>query len=140
MRFYNNSKTFLTRLKHDDDLILAIKHAFQSGGIKMGVFMAIGAVKKAKTAFYDQQEHIYREESIDEPAEILSCTGNVSEVDGEAFVHAHITLSLKDGSTKGGHLVEGTPIFACELYGVALEGEQLKRRFDDVTGLKLWNY
>jgi hypothetical protein len=76
---------------------------------------------------------------VDEPAEILNCTGNVSELDGETFVHAHITLGLKDGATKGGHLVEGTKIFACELFVIPLDGELLKRTFDQVTGLKLWD-
>ena len=140
MWLYNGNKTFLARLKHGDDLVRAIKDAFDSAGIKMGVFMAIGAVKGARTAFYDQQAHVYLEQTIEESAEILSCIGNVSDKDGETFVHAHITLGLKDGSVKGGHLVEGTEIFACELYGVALEGEQLKRSFDGATGLMLWSY
>jgi predicted DNA-binding protein with PD1-like motif len=105
----------------------------------MGFFVAIGAVKFAKVAFYDQDDHTYRDYSIDEPAEILNCTGNVSELDGEIFVHAHITLGLKDGTVKGGHLVEGTKIFACELFIIPLDGDQLKRTFDEKTGLKLWN-
>jgi uncharacterized protein len=74
---------------------------------------------------------------VDGPAEILNCIGNVSEFDGEIFVHAHVALELKDGSTKGGHLVEGTKIFACELFVVPLHGEQLKSTFDQVTGPKL---
>ncbi|MBP8699290.1 MAG: DNA-binding protein, partial [Syntrophorhabdaceae bacterium] len=94
MWLYNGNKTFLARLKHGDDLVQAIKDAFDSAGIRMGVFMAIGAVKKAKIAFYDQQERIYREKLVEEPAEILSCVGNISEKDGETFVHAHITLGM----------------------------------------------
>lgn len=138
MWLYKAEKTFLARLKHGDDLITAIRDVFKSNEIKMGVFMAIGAVKNARIAFYDQQRHLYIEKDIDEPAEILSCVGNISEKEGETFAHAHITLGMADGSSKGGHLLEGTTIFACELYGAALEGEQLTRHFDDVTGLMLW--
>jgi hypothetical protein len=100
--------------------------------------VTIGAVKSAKMAFYGQEDYTYHEFSVDEPSEILNCTGNVSELEGETFVHAHITLGLKDGTTKGGHLVEGTKIFACELFAIPHDGEQLKRTFDNVTGLKLW--
>jgi predicted DNA-binding protein with PD1-like motif len=75
---------------------------------------------------------------IEEAGEILSCTGNVSELEGELLVHAHIVLGLADGTTRGGHLVQGTRIFAGELFGMALEGEQLRRAYDEVTGLKLW--
>jgi hypothetical protein len=135
---YNTGETFLDRLPHDGDLLVSIKESFEKAGITMGFFVAIGAVKCAKVAFYGQDDHQYHDFSFNEPAEILNCTGNVSELDGETFVHAHITLGLKDGTTKGGHLVEGTKIFACELFAIPLEGEQLKRIFDKVTGLKLW--
>ena len=132
------SKAFLERLPHDSDLLASIKEEFKKRNIKMGFFVAIGAVKNAKMAFYGQDDHKYHEFSVDEPAEILNCTGNVSELDGETFVHAHVTLGLKDGTTRGGHLVEGTKIFACELFALPLDGEQLIRTFDAVTGLKLW--
>lgn len=138
MWHYNAGKAFIDRLPHNGDLLVSIREAFESAGIKMGFFVAIGAVKYAKMAFYGQADHRYHEFSLDEPAEILNCSGNVSELDGETFVHAHITLGLKDGTTKGGHLAEGTKIFACELFAIPLDGEQLKRAFDDVTGLKLW--
>ena len=135
---YNTGKAFLDRLPHDGDLLVSIKEAFQRSGTKMGFFVAIGAVQYAKMAFYNQEDHKYHEFSVDEPAEILNCTGNVSDLDGETFVHAHITLGLEDGTTKGGHLVEGTKIFACELFAIPLDGEQLKRVLDQATGLKLW--
>ena len=132
------SKAFLERLPHDGDLLVSIKEEFKKRNVKMGFFVAIGAVKNAKMAFYGQDDHKYHEFSVDEPAEILNCTGNVSELDGETFVHAHVTLGLKDGTTRGGHLIEGTKIFACELFVIPLDGEQLIRTFDAVTGLKLW--
>jgi uncharacterized protein len=138
MWMYNTGKAFLDRLPHDGDLLVSIKEAFKKSNIRMGFFVAIGAVKYAKMAFYGQDDHKYYEFSVDEPAEILNCTGNVSGLDGEIFVHAHITIGLEDGTAKGGHLVEGTKIFACELFGVPLDGEQLTRTFDEITGLKLW--
>lgn len=138
MWLYDVKNTFLERLPHDGDLLLSIKDAFTSNNIRMGTFMAIGAVKNAKMAFYKQEEKVFENLSIDEAAEILSCFGNISEADGETLAHAHITLGLKDGTTRGGHLLEGSAIFACELFGIILEGERLKRCYDGVTGLKLW--
>jgi predicted DNA-binding protein with PD1-like motif len=138
MWFYNTGKIFLERLKYNDDLFLSIKDTFKRSNIKMGFFMAIGATRTANIGFYDQKEKVYKKQFIDEPAEIISCIGNVSEVDGDISIHGHINLGLKDGTTKGGHLLEGTSIFACEIIGIALEGEQLKRIHDDITGLKLW--
>jgi hypothetical protein len=137
--FYKPDKMFLARLQHDGDLLLSIKNVFKESGIRMGFFTAIGAVKTAHVGFYDQKAKTYADSIIDEPAEILSCVGNISTVDGDTSVHAHITLGLKDGTAKGGHLLEGTVIFASELFGIALEGQGLERRFDEITGLKLWS-
>jgi predicted DNA-binding protein with PD1-like motif len=139
MWFYKPDRMFLTRLPHDSDLLLSIKDVFRESGIQMGFFTAIGAVRTAHVAFYDQAAKAYTDFIFDEPAEILSCVGNVSEVDGDISVHAHITLGLKDGTAKGGHLLEGTIIFASELFGIALDGQKLERHFDDITGLKLWS-
>lgn len=137
--FYKPDRVFLTRLQYDGDLFLSIKNVFKENGIQMGFFTAIGAVKTAHVAFYDQAAKTYTDFIIDEAAEILSCVGNISEIDGDISVHAHITLGLKDGTAKGGHLLEGTIVFAAELFGVALDGRRLERRFDDTTGLKLWS-
>jgi uncharacterized protein len=138
MWHYIPKDTFLERLPHGADLLVAIRDLFEGQGSRMGFFAAIGAVEKATVGFYNQQTRSYETLSIDEPAEILSCVGNVSELKGSVMIHGHITLGLKDGSTKGGHLMQGTLIFACELFGCILEGPQLVRTFDDETGLNLW--
>ena len=138
MWFYDVKKTFLERLPHDADLLASARDCFARNDLRMGAFMAIGAVKRARVSFYDQARKVYIEEEIDQQAEILSCIGNISELDGEVFAHAHVVLSFADGTTRGGHLLEGTRVFAGELFGFALDGEQLRRAYDPVTGLKLW--
>ena len=61
MWHYNTGKAFLDRLPHDGDLLVSIKEAFQKNSTKMGFFVAIGAVKNAKIAFYSQADHKYHE-------------------------------------------------------------------------------
>jgi hypothetical protein len=140
MWFYKLNQMFFERLQHDADLLLAIENIFKQHDMRMGCFAVIGAVKGAHIAFYNQEEKQYIDTMIDKPAEILSCIGNVSEIEGKISVHAHIKLGYEDSSARGGHLLEGTVIFAAELFGVALEGEQLQRTFDEVTGLNLWAF
>lgn len=132
-----NNPFFLTRLPHNKDLAAAIGDAFKEAGVPTGWFSVIGATKKAILAFYDQAEKGYRELLFPMPGEIVTCTGNVTTLDGKPFVHAHITIGFSDGTTRGGHLMKGTVLFAGELFGVAFEGE-LERVYDEVTGLRLW--
>jgi predicted DNA-binding protein with PD1-like motif len=82
--------------------------------IQMGWFEALGAVKRARLAFYHQETHEYEFFVIDQPLEITKLAGDVSLKDGHPFIHAHITLSDKSGKAYGGHLAPGTVIFACE--------------------------
>lgn len=139
MWFFRPEKFFFERLSHDADLFTEIRDIFGRSGSRMGFFTAVGAVKSARIAFYDQNRKEYIETFLDGPAEILSCVGNISDIEGDVSVHAHITLGYADSSVRGGHLLEGTTIFACELFGVILEGDVLHRKFDDITGLKLWD-
>jgi predicted DNA-binding protein with PD1-like motif len=135
---YSADKELIVRLKHDADLVQTITELARSKGIKAGSFTAIGALKRARLGYYDQKNHEYREMKIGSPHEIASCIGNVSLKDGEPFVHAHVVLADETGNTKAGHLFEGI-VFAGEVHLRQLEGPRLERKYDEVTGLSLWN-
>lgn len=70
---------------------------------------AIGAVERATLGWYDLPAQEYREIPVDEQAEVLSLVGDVARgPDGGPAVHAHAVLGLRDGSTRGGHLLSAT--------------------------------
>ena len=100
---------------------------------------AIGAVSQARVGYYNQAERKYYFLDLARPLEIIALTGNISLKDGEPMVHAHVTLSDSDGRAFGGHLAEGTLVFACEF---AIQeyrsATALVRQMDDPTGLFLW--
>ena len=131
-------RSFLERLPHDADLAAWLSTFADDNGILAGTVSVIGAVKNAVVAFYDQQEQTYGEIDRDENLEILYCAGNVSIRDGKSFAHCHAMFSDKDGNTFGGHLVEGTKVFAAEANFQELLGAEYVRERDSVTGLPLW--
>ena len=49
----------------------------------------------------------YRRIPIDEQCEVLSLIGDVAEGQDGPSVHVHVVLGLSDGTTRGGHLLEG---------------------------------
>lgn len=132
-------KRMLTgRLNHNSDLLNELTEICVRENITLGQIRAIGAVQKACIGFYDQQKQTYMFKSQDKPLEITQLIGNVSLKDGKPFVHAHITLSDEEGRAFGGHLAEGTIIFACEVFIEIFDGTALERGFDETTGLGLW--
>ena len=127
---------FITRLCHGKDLISEIERACEDKRIKTCWFIVIGALKNVTYGFYDQISKQYMKKSFDKECEITSCTGNVSVLDNNIFVHAHINFADKDGNVRGGHIFSGE-IFAAEILIFDYK-EILMREFNEETNLKLW--
>lgn len=135
---YQVGREFIGRLNYGDDLYNGLTAFIQEKNIQAGTIELIGACQKAVVSIYDQAKKVYHNISFNEPAEILCCKGNISMNNGKPFIHAHIVLSGHDGNAVGGHLIEGTKIFAGEFYIRELKGPALDRKHDQTTGLTLW--
>ena len=135
---FKRGRNFVIRAKHNSDLITFIADRAEEEKISVATFTAIGALKRAKIAFYNQKNHKYKTIPLDFPLEIASCVGNISIKDGKPFVHTHAVLADSKGDTKAGHLIEGK-IFACEIHLQEMQGKKLERTFDKTTALSLWN-
>ena len=127
------------RLGFGCDLLEELNRVAREREIKLGRIEALGAVQKARIAYYDQNSRVYQFIDIDKAMEIVQLIGNISLKEAEPFVHAHITLADESGKVFGGHLAPGTILFACEFIIEALEGPDFNRSFDEETGLPLWN-
>ena len=131
-------RSLLARLDHGGEIIGQITDLARERKIKAAVISAIGALTQADLGFYDQAGQEYRVRAVEGPVEIASCTGNISLLEGEPFVHAHAVLVDSSGTILAGHLVRGT-IFAAELFVQELAEANLHRAWDKQTGLKLWS-
>ncbi|MGH8104078.1 MAG: PPC domain-containing DNA-binding protein [bacterium] len=105
--------------------------------IKAGFITCIGALQKAKVAFYNQKTHEYEEHEMNEACEIVACTGNITLKEGKPFVHIHLVVSDKTGRAFGGHALPGCKVFACEGFIFSFYGK-VERALDEATGLHLW--
>ena len=138
-REFVRGRRLVARLPHGADLLDAIAEVADEYGVLVGEVRAIGALQRARLAFYDQQTHAYGEWSLDQPLEVVSLLGNVSRRDGGTAVLVHATLADHDGVCFGGHVAPGCVVFAGELCLQELVGgEPLERAYDEETGLPLW--
>lgn len=128
------------KISYGEDLLKAVSDFCLKNNIRLAFISAIGALQKASFSYYLQKEKKYYKNLINKPVEILTCTGNVSVKDGKPFIHAHLTVADRKGNTFGGHLEGGTIVFACEAALFELEGDLLERKFDETTGLSLWDF
>ncbi|HDS05599.1 MAG TPA: DNA-binding protein [Deltaproteobacteria bacterium] len=132
-------KVIMGKLSFGCGLLEELTKIATEHGIRLGRIEAIGAVQKARIGFYNQSKRKYQFHLFDQPQEVVKLAGNISMKDGKPFVHAHITLADKAGKSCGGHLAEGTIVFACEFILEAFEGPEFSRCLDEKTGLSLWS-
>ena len=130
-------RSLLARLDQGAEIIGQITDVARERKIKAAAISAIGALTRADLGFYDQAGQEYRVRAVEGPVEIASCTGNISLLAREPFVHAHAVLADSSGAVLAGHLVRGT-IFAAELFLQEMPQADLNRARDEQTGLKLW--
>jgi hypothetical protein len=135
---YKYKRTFIGSIPCSSDLYETLTKIVIEEDIRIGKVTAIGAVTNAAIGYFDQNTKEYKNIELNSGYEILSCIGNVSVREGKPFVHAHITLSDKDGKVFGGHLMPGTKVFACEVFIDEYTGEDLVREKEETTNLFLW--
>jgi predicted DNA-binding protein with PD1-like motif len=131
-------RAFAGRLATGSDLVEEIEHFCLEREITAAQVTVIGAVQRARYAYYEQDDHRYRELASETHHEIVGFTGNVSLRDDKPFLHAHATFADADGATVGGHLLRGTEVFAAEVMIRELGDVSLIRMPDEETGLALW--
>ena len=131
-------KICFSRILEGEDLAEAIKRRVEEGGIKAGVFILIGSLKKVVLGYYKEGQ--YNSIELDGPLEIASCMGNVAvDEKGEIVIHPHIAVANEKGEAFGGHLMKGSPVGAtAELVVIEGAGVNLQRAFDEKTRLNLW--
>jgi uncharacterized protein len=134
-----NGEYFL-RLQRGEDVLPAIIDFCKEKGIQSGSFRAIGAVEQSKIGYYDLSKKEYGSKEYAEAMEVASMTGNIAEVDGAPFVHAHAVLSGIAAGTEnqciGGHVFEAKVAVTLEVHLIAFT-DAVTRELDPEIGLKL---
>jgi hypothetical protein len=99
-------------------------------------FTAIGAFSAVTLGYFDRAARDYRKIPLDEQVEVLSLIGDVALDRGEPKVHAHVVVGLRDGTARGGHLLQARVWPTLEV--VLVESPRhLRRRHDPESGLAL---
>src|ERR1700743_3411266 len=76
--------------------------------IRAASIVALGAFSRAVVGYFDWEKKKYQPIPIDAQVEVITLVGDIAENEkGEPDLHAHTVLGLSDGTTRGGHLIEG---------------------------------
>ena len=102
------SRTTVAVLDSGEEAFATLTRFADARGISGASLTAIGAFESAVVGWFDFATKSYRKIRVDEQCEVLSAIGDVATGDdGKASLHVHVVLGLSDGTTRGGHLLEG---------------------------------
>ena len=102
------AETRVAILKSGEEAFATLTKFATDAGITAASLTAIGAFEKATVGWFDFEKKTYKKIDIAEQCEVLSAIGDIAVGDdGRASLHVHVVLGLSDGTTRGGHLLEG---------------------------------
>ncbi len=140
----HRGRTLLLRLDRKDLLHDRILAVCRERGVRCARVTGLGAFEEAELVEYDQAKKVYKPaQSFRAAMELLSLQGNVSEKDGQPFIHLHAAVSREreDQARRvevlGGHLNRAV-VFAAEITLDCYDDLRLHRLPDEPTGLSLW--
>jgi predicted DNA-binding protein with PD1-like motif len=99
--------TYVVVCDPDDEAVSALTEFARSERLEAAQITAVGAFEHAIVGWFDRAARDYRRIPIDEQCELLSLIGDVAEGQDGPILHVHAVLGLSDGTTRGGHLLEG---------------------------------
>lgn len=101
-------RTFVIVLESGEEAFKTVTAFAAREHISGASLTALGAFERATVGWFDLGKKSYRKIAVQEQCEALCLIGDIAQGDhGEPSLHAHAVLGLADGSTRGGHLLEG---------------------------------
>lgn len=129
-------KTFVLVFDAGDEVVSGIAGFAKENGLDAASLTAVGAFSGARLGYFDVEKKEYEKIPVEEQVEVLSLIGDIALNEGEPELHAHVVLGRRDGTTRGGHLLEAHVRPTLEV--VLIESpDHLKKRTDEETGLAL---
>ena len=139
MEFRRFNDTCVVRMDRGEEVVENLTALCEREGIRLASVEAIGAVDRAVVGLYDVDKKVFHRKEFQEPMELTSLLGTVTEKDGKPYLHLHATFCDANMQAHGGHVNALYISATCEMILRLLPG-QVGRRLDEVTGLNLFDF
>lgn len=137
MKFKRFDKKYVVRFERGEELVESLKKFCENNDITLASIIGLGATNKIVLGLFKSKEKEYLSKEYTGDYEISSLLGNISEKEGEVYLHIHANISNENGEVFGGHLSSAVISATFEAVIEKIEG-QVERYFDEEIGLNLW--
>ncbi len=134
MQYAQYNDHYVVRLDEGEEAVASLRRFLVERGILGGYFLAWGSFSRLKLRYFRPAEREWKEWTLDRQVEVASLVGNISTLDGEPTIHAHMVVGDESFQTYSGHLAEGMVRPMLEVFVTPFVGE-LRRAWDEERGL-----
>jgi uncharacterized protein len=101
--------TYVVVLDEGEEAFSALSDFAARRQLSAAQVTAVGAFERATVGWFDRAVKNYQRIEIAQQCEVLSLVGDIAlgPGSGQPQPHLHTVLGLADGTTRGGHLLEG---------------------------------
>jgi len=133
----HGKRTYAVILQTGDEAVQCLKEFAEKEHAGGAQVTAIGALSRAKLAYFDWDTKRYEPIQVDEQVEVASLVGDIAVgPDGKPSVHLHAVLGKRNGTAIAGHLEQATVRPTLEIIVTEMPSHLCKTR-DSESGLAL---
>ncbi len=124
------------RVDRGEEVMSAITTLCEKENIRLASIAGLGAADRLVMGLYDIETQCFSETVLEQPLEITSLIGSVTEMDGKPYLHVHVNAADAKGRAYGGHLKSVRISGTAEIFLTVIDGH-VGRKKDDITGTGL---
>ena len=129
------------RVDRYEEVMEKIQEICEKEGILLGSISGLGAASYVEMGLYDVEKKAFTGTILEQPLEVTSLIGSVTEMDGKPYLHVHIGAADVTGKAYGGHLKKCVIGGTAEIFIHVADGHVGRKAdwFSD-TGLNLYHF
>ncbi len=128
------------RVDRGEEILSKVTELCQKENIKLGSVSGLGAVCETEIGVYNVESKEYFKKTIEGLYEISALIGNISRMNGDVYLHFHITIgNTKLDKVYAGHLNRAVVGATAEIIIDVIDGE-VGRKKDEEIGLNLFEF
>ncbi|GAH72901.1 unnamed protein product [marine sediment metagenome] len=136
MKFKKIGNKWILRIDKGEEIVETLKQFCKENKIKLGTISGIGATDRVTIGLFNTRSKQYYSQELIGDYEITNLSGNVSTMNGEIYLHLHISLADSKYNAYGGHLNSAVISGTGEIVIEEIE-DIIEREFNEDIGLNL---
>lgn len=139
MDYRKIENTYIVRLDPGDEITEQMRILAKKENIKLAQVNGLGAVNAFTVGAYSLADQTFYSQDYEGVWEIASLVGNINTMNGEFYLHLHMSAGDNQGHFVGGHMSRAVISATGEVFVTELPGT-VDREKDPSTGINIFKF